>query len=290
VLRAWPPDGPSRGRLQRIHDWLAETTELGFVPVPLQALEGSTIQTHAQRLWELSPWLPGQSVDAPPPDPERLRDALRGLASFHDRLARHGQVGTSPGLLRRVEEMRGLMATGLDRLDSAMSDALEDAHWRAGGEWISLARAVIPRLLTTLADAQQASVPLQPCLRDARGEHFLFVEKSLTGIVDFGAMEVETVAADLARLLADWSVLDPSARSGALAFYQEVRSLDPRERRLMDAFEAVADVLIAGHWLAWHFLHRRRFDDPEAIDRGITRGLARLRRRAELLEAPGLRF
>ena len=45
---------------------------------------------------------------------------------------------------------------------------------------------------------------MQPCLRDARPEHFLFVENVLTGLIDFGAMDFETVAGDLARLLGEW--------------------------------------------------------------------------------------
>src|SRR4051794_38937471 len=57
VLRAWPADGPGRESLQRIHDWLGSTRELGFVAVPVRDARGETIQLHAGRLWEVSPWM-----------------------------------------------------------------------------------------------------------------------------------------------------------------------------------------------------------------------------------------
>ena len=45
---------------------------------------------------------------------------------------------------------------------------------------------------------------LQPCLRDARPEHFLFDGDQLSGLVDFGAMAVDSVVGDLARLIGEW--------------------------------------------------------------------------------------
>ena len=40
--------------------------------------------------------------------------------------------------------------------------------------WLGLARARLPRLLDPIREAAGRVVPLQPCLRDARPEHFLF--------------------------------------------------------------------------------------------------------------------
>ena len=53
---------------------------------------------------------------------------------------------------------------------------------------------------------------LQPCIRDVWHDHILFLGDSVSGIVDYGAMAVDTVAGDIARLLgslvgnhvADW--------------------------------------------------------------------------------------
>jgi len=98
----------------------------------------------------------------------------------------------------------------------------------------------------------------------------------VTGLVDFGAMAVDTVAADLARLLADWVGTDRSTRAEALAAYAAVRPLDAVELALIDPFEDATALLGAGHWIRWHFLEGRAFTDPGAVAEGIARGLRRM--------------
>src|SRR5579864_5400676 len=56
VARVWPPHGPDRAALQRVHLWLGQAGHTGFVPVPVPALDGQTLLQHAGRLWELAPW------------------------------------------------------------------------------------------------------------------------------------------------------------------------------------------------------------------------------------------
>ena len=98
-------------------------------------------------------------------------------------------------------------------------------------------------------------------------------------------MGLEVVSADLARLMSEWLGPDRLARVEALDAYAAVRPLDEAESSLIDAFESSAAVLGAGHWVRWHFLEGRAFDDPEAVSRGIVRGLERLSRRAIELKA-----
>ena len=94
------------------------------------------------------------------------------------------------------------------------------------------------------------------------------------------------MAADLARLRGDWLAGDRSLVATALAAYEQVRPLGPSEAALIGTFEDAADVLISGHWLAWHLLEHRRFADPAAVWRGVARGLDRLGRLAERLNSP----
>jgi homoserine kinase type II len=49
---------------------------------------------------------------------------------------------------------------------------------------------------------------------------------------------------------------------------------------LIEAFEASAALLGAGHWVRWHFVEGRPFDAPGAVARGIEHGLERLARLA----------
>ena len=123
-------------------------------------------------------------------------------------------------------------------------------------------------------------VPLQPCLRDARPEHFLFEDDRVSGLVNFGAMGVDCVAGDLARLMGEWLNGDSAARALALAAYERIRPLDAAEAALIDAFASSSALLIGEHWIRWHYLEGRRFDDPAAVAQGIARGVAQLGRLA----------
>jgi homoserine kinase type II len=102
--------------------------------------------------------------------------------------------------------------------------------------------------------------------------------EQVTGLVDFGAMMIECVAADLARLLAEWVSADRSARADALQAYSAVRSLDDAEADLLKVFEESSVLLGGGHWVRWHFVEGRVFRDPEAVLRGLERGVDRAAR------------
>jgi homoserine kinase type II len=98
----------------------------------------------------------------------------------------------------------------------------------------------------------------------------------VTGLIDFGAMGIESVAADLARLLGDWVGADTGLRAEALDAYASIRPLAAVEIALIDVFEDSSALLGAGHWVRWHFLEGRTFDAPSAVAAGIERGLERL--------------
>jgi Ser/Thr protein kinase RdoA (MazF antagonist) len=280
AARAWPVNVQSLEHVLAIHRWLAEAGDLGFLPVPIAARDGQTVERCDGRLWEIAPWLEGQPERNRPPDEERVQAAFEALARLHRRLAGVATVGRSPGLAKCIVEMKELDTQGYDALESALHQAPASELRDAGFRWVDLAKATVPRLLPGLHDAARLAVPLQPCLRDARPEHFLFQGIEVSGLVDFGAMGVETVAADVARLIGEWFADNPSLRALAVAAYEQIRPLDPSEVALSTAFEAAADLLIAGHWLTWQFLDKRQFDAPMAVPRGIARGLQRLRRRS----------
>ena len=84
-----------------------------------------------------------------------------------------------------------------------------------------------------------------PVLRDARPDHFLFTEGRVTGLVDFGAMGIDPVSADLARLLGEWIGRDEALCAAALGAYAEVRPIAPIEHDLIAPFER-SSALLAG--------------------------------------------
>jgi Ser/Thr protein kinase RdoA (MazF antagonist) len=277
VARAWPPDGPGREVLEQIHAWLAEAGGLGFVPVPVPGLDGRTVRHRGGRFWELAPWRPGIADGDRPPAPARLRAGVSALAAFHQSLARPRVHGPSPGLARRGREIDALRGGGFDTLGRVLEGAsAADPGREPARRWLALARRLAPAIGAEVDREAGRIVALQPCLRDARPEHFLFEGRRLTGLVDFGAMAVDSVAGDLARLLAEWTGTDRTARAAALACYAAVRPLEEAEVALIGPFERSAALLGAGRWVLWHFVQGRTFDDPSAVSRGLRRGLERL--------------
>jgi Ser/Thr protein kinase RdoA (MazF antagonist) len=278
VLRAWPPHGPGRDHIAQVHLWLAQTASLGFVPAPLADRAGRTIVEYDGRLWELAPWMEGAPDRAQPPGAARLEAAFAGLAAFHARLAGAECTGVSPGLRQRHLTLAQLIDGGFDQLEAAVTrgGAAADPDRTTALSWLTLARRIAPSWLSPLELWARQVIRLQPCLRDARPEHFLFEGDRLSGLVDFGAMRVDTVSGDLARLLGEWLDGDSKARLRALAAYERVQPLAPLEQSAIEPFESATAVLIGERWVRWHFLEGRRFENPQAVSWGLARGLEAL--------------
>lgn len=285
VIRAWPERDGSRARIEAIHGWLQAAADLSFLPQPIPALDGRTVQELGGRCWEVAPWLSGAPETNRPPAVERVRAAFEALAMFHQRLDRGSSIVPSPGLNARREEVARLAHGGFDAIERAVANRADDPLSPSALHWLDLARRLARRVLVEVEVVRRLAIPLRPCLRDARPEHFLFQGNVVTGLVDFGAMDVECVAGDLARLLGEWLPRPEcdALREEGLAAYRRERQLSTVEEALMDAFETLADLLIAERWVRWRFLENRRFDDPQAHARGIARGLERLRRLADRL-------
>jgi homoserine kinase type II len=289
VLRAWPADGPSPEHLKRVHAWLFKLAELAFVPVPIRGEAGESLLEAESCCWEVTPWMPGAADNLQPPERAHLDAAFEGLAAVHRNLDDEEIEGESPGLRRRAANIRLLLEGGLDVLESTINRS--SGHGAPIAEtacrWLKLAWIVTPFLLGPLEQASARVVRLQPCLRDARPEHFLFEGGRLSGLVDFGAMSNECVSGDLARLCGDWLLGgDAGVRDAAIQAYERVRLLRTDEAMLIEIFERSSDLLIGERWLRWQFLENRRFDDPQAVARGLARGLARLERLASELGRP----
>ena len=115
VWRGWPPDGPGRAHLEKVHRWLRLAGDLGFIPAPIADRSGRTLLEYGGRFWELAPWMPGAAEAARPPAPARGRSAFAALAAFHQPPRRRsGGRGTSPGLGQRHAAVSHLLRGGFD--------------------------------------------------------------------------------------------------------------------------------------------------------------------------------
>jgi Ser/Thr protein kinase RdoA (MazF antagonist) len=289
VLRAWPTHGPGRAHLEQVHRWLFATADLGFVPVPFRDRAGRSLQDWHGSLWEVTPWLAGVADVNCPPALEHLRLALTGLANFHRRLVGEQAQETSPGLRNRRDTLAALVRGGFDTLERAAVRALPHNLEKADVySWLTLARQLGPILLVPLEQSADRIIRVQPCLRDARPEHFLFEGDRLSGLVDYGAMGVDSVAGDLARLLGEWLDGDPAARRTAIDSYERLRPLDPAEASLIRLFESSTALLIGERWVRWKYIEGRPFDDPNAFAKGLNRSLNQLRRLDRQVARSGL--
>src|SRR5262249_8410933 len=124
---------------------------------------------------------------------------------------------------------------------------------------------VAPRVTAKLSLALDASVPLQPCLRDIWHDHVLLTGDEVTGLIDPHAARSDSVATDLARLLGSLVGDDRGAWNAALAAYQQVRPLSLAELALVELFDQSAVLLSGMTWLDWHCLEGRVFPEPEKV-------------------------
>ncbi len=276
LARAWPVDGPVLDRLRQLHAWQARLAPLQIVPLPCPALSGCTVVARDGRLWQVEPWRPGRAEPHGSTDPARIALAFRTLGLVHERLAAIGDRGPSPGLAARAHELDAWIRGGFDALDARLALAPASDERDLAARWSALARRLAPAVLVASRTAATRVVARQPCLRDARRDHFLFTDDRLTGLVDFGAMDLEHPIADVARLIGDWPVLDPMLRAHALASYAALRPLDADATTLLGPFEQSGTVLAAGQWARWAWLEPRNFEDPGAVALGLRRGLERL--------------
>ncbi|MEX2138123.1 MAG: phosphotransferase [Pirellulales bacterium] len=293
-LRQFPPEHPDPTRLTWIQSVVAYVAKLGFrlLPLAIATRSGEGFCEYGGYLWELTPWMPGTADFWSDRRPEKLRAAMRELARFHVAAATFSSASLndsaadlavpvsarSPGIADRLALVDRLLAGGLDKIRAAVVQnrlampALAD-HVEA------LFRLVTPRLAalqSSLVEASRIESPLQPCLRDIWHDHVLFEGDRVSGIVDVGAMRIESVAADVARLLGSFCGNDHQAWRVGQAAFEAVRPLSADEQALVWAFDR-SQLLLAGiSWVEWVFVERRTFCDPSAVVKRMEHILSRL--------------
>jgi homoserine kinase type II len=281
-LRRWPPQHPSQERLEFIQAVLWHVDQEGFraVPLPIETQHKHGYVLFAGHLWELTRWLPGRADYRENPSPAKLQNALAALARFHRAaatfpLADGGPV-VSPGIVERLERLRELVAGRIESLRKATRHGAWPELAARGERLIEMFAAAAPAVLLALENAAQLPVMLQPCVRDVWHAHVLFEGDNVSGIVDFGAMRPENVAADVARLLGSLAGDDRRDWQVGLDAYERVRRLSADEFRLMEAFDT-STVLMGGlQWLEWLYLEERVFSDPAGVLARVDEFVSRL--------------
>lgn len=289
-LRRWP-EGTNPERVKSINSVLAQT-DLPFIPRPVVANSLESVFTHAHHEWTLQPWMPGQSITKLPPPYAVLRNAVQAVALFHqmtasnrfsndsskDEFAQQSLAlvkGQPPGLRFRVEQATSHLQHDLNGLGTAnIPSRLAELNPRRE-RLIPLFLEVAPRIIDASRSALQWEVPLQPCIRDIHAGHVLFTGDQVTGLIDFDAMRLDSVATDLARMLGSYCSDDRELWDAGLAAYHEIRPLSNDERDLVVHYDRLAVLLTGLQWLDWMLLEGKQFELARVLPR-IDATLARL--------------
>lgn len=295
-LRRWPADHPSDDQLALIHAALRWAANRGcqFIPVPRPTRQGRTFVKCKGSRWELSPWMPGKADYGDHPSRAKLEAAMQALAMFHRATAdfqwpggnppvcavsakRGGLFGPSPSIPQRLQKLRdwsqGLLAKA--------REALSKRGWAELLPWaeraLGLAAQATASIQPLLEQAACTPVRLQPCLGDVWHDHVLFTGQRVTGLVDFGAMRLDTVAGDVARLLGSLVMDDASGWQMGLSAYEAIAGpLDSTERWLTAVFDRSTVVLAPLNWIEWVCLQGRHFEDQHAIVHRMRQWVERL--------------
>lgn len=228
-------------------------------------------------LWEAVEFLPGRAVATP--DATSRAEAMRCLAAIHVAAATlpHGLPRRMPsrGLAERIERAATLRARPWrhrwrgdfgqagsrgrgDSLARLIDEAIE--FFSQGGH------AALGRIIRTPA----IETPCQAVLRDIWSDHVLFEHGRVSGVIDFHAAGIDTVATDLARLVGSWKLASGGSLSRAawehcLAAYESIRPLHDAERRLVRFLHHAGVIVAIDNWFGWLVEEQRTFLDLDAV-------------------------
>jgi Ser/Thr protein kinase RdoA (MazF antagonist) len=255
----------------------ARSAGLDFVPVIAITDQGTTWLAHAGRLWDMATWMPGRADFHDQPTSARLEAASTALARLHAAwVGVCSAVGPSPGVLRRLEiahDWIGLIKSGWHLpLGVGRGDPVCACAERAWYLLPSLLEAV-PRALATWTEP---ILPLQPCLCDIWHDHVLFDGDQISGLIDYGAVKVDHVAVDLARLLGSMVEDNADQRRAGLRVYARLHPLSWEEEALVSILDETGTVIAVANWLKWLYRDQKVFEDRIAVARRLSRLVERM--------------
>lgn len=272
-LRRWPQSHPSLSGLQAIHGLLEHVATAGcdIVPVPLATRSGETHFVHEDHLWELTRWMPGEASLSREHSSGKLAAAMGALARFHHSVETHNfsgdaaRLAPSPGLRARLAMIEDLQQGELQLLWRASRAAEASDLRELAFELLEGIRNSLNGTKTYLQQIVDVPLPLQWCLCDVHHDHILFAGEEVSGLLDFGAVAVDSVAGDLARLLGSLVHDYPESWRAGIEAYDHHRRLSPAESRAIVGFDQGGLICSAANWVRWLFVEGRSYSQVHAL-------------------------
>lgn len=219
--------------------------------------------------------MPGKATFEANPNDIRLENAIAALAKFHLASAQVNLgFGKSENANARLASLRGAGALIEQIRQSQLAIDMESVH--------RLRRIVLEKGITRATELGRLVVPftqdvfpIQPVIRDVWHDHILFTGDEVTGLVDFGAMQMDHVALDVSRLLGSLVGGQQERWQYAIDAYSEFRVLSEKEIQFSIVMDRVATLLGSLNWLKWLLVERREFESMANVERKIDFLVAR---------------
>jgi len=276
VIRRFPGDVTGE-RLEEIYSVLSHVAQSGcpFVPVPLRTNQDAAFAARDGAAWQIEPQLPGVADYWQRPSKARLISAMQALATWHVAAFSCGpppKPAPAPGIVMRLQRLGNFAHGNARRM--AQSLDLSSIPQRLRGEFARLFSIVIEtfeareaELSQQLQIASQRVVPHQYCIRDVWHDHVLFTGDQVSGIVDYDALRIDSVAADISRLLGSLIGGQATDWRQPMDAYCRVRRLSSDELQLVASYDRSSVLLSGLQWLDWICVERRQFDWPRVLER-----------------------
>jgi Ser/Thr protein kinase RdoA (MazF antagonist) len=185
------------------------------------------------------------------------------------------EANRAPATARHLARLEELFRGGTKALSSEINHAVWPELVQLAKQFLVLLPACLPRAIAELAPLAHVPLCRQPCLRDIWHDHVLFSGDDVTGIVDFGAVDIDTPATDIARLLGSLVGDDAALWQTGISAYSTMRPLSDDELRSAKALDRSAPILAGCNWLRWIYKEGRQFEDRERIVERFRRIVAR---------------
>ena len=280
-LKRWPESFRDRERIDWIHRVIVFAAANGCPEVvkPLASKTGTTYVEHNHCYWELTPWVAASTTLDNSATTESIHSAVNVIARFHQATARfHFNFATSRNASIVVENLRALDAKLL-KIEQGFSQQPNYLERRQFEFFRSQAPVLANRLASQLVPLAQNLVPVQPVIRDLRAEH-LFIDENQTAValIDFGAMQIDSVACDLARLSSSLGIFDAVEVQELYNTYCKDRysglaspAQTKVELELLNQFLLAIPVVSIANWMNWLFVEHRQFESKEDINNRLQK-------------------
>ena len=283
LLRRWPK-GQNEARLDWIHHSIRNIAQIldGAATAvklaePTPSIEGSSFIEFHGFLFQVEPWLEGEA--RPTASDRELELAVTALAQFHQASRKvNCKTEKAPAVqrrLQRLEALKEIVEPQIVRAATRHPSKLKEELTALAVEVCRSFHRLMPTSVVELNTIKDESLELIPCLRDVWYAHVLFSNhreneepNHRLGFVDYGAMNIDYVGTDVARLVGSFVMDDQTRWELALQTYGRVLTgdaMDIGEFQKIRMIDRANTLISPMNWVAWIFFENRQFPNHEQV-------------------------